>query len=54
MENSRKVNKVHMEEVKKLKEEGFASIKAKIGAGNGPQGPPGSTPGPARPEDLKI
>ena len=57
MECSRKVNKVShgkIKEVKKLKKQGFASIKAKIGVGNGSPRPPGSTPGPARPEDLKI
>ena len=48
MENSRKVNKVHMEEVKKLKEEGFAPIKAKIGAINGPQSP--QAPPPVQPD----
>ena len=50
MENSRKVNKVShgkLKEVKKLKKEGFASIKAKIGVGNGPQGP--KAPPPVQP-----
>ena len=54
MEDSRKVNKVShgkIKEVKKLKEDGFASIKAKVGVVNGPQGP--RAPPPVQP-DLRT